>query len=69
MTTTDRRGRPTSRERLAELTGLDEHALAVLYDEHGNRRRFEVLRGRLVEKPIMERSSHYSERTALLFHL
>jgi Uma2 family endonuclease len=65
MTTTERRGRPTYRERLAELTGLDGEALAVLYDEHGNRRRFEVLGGRLVEKPIMERSSHQLEREAL----
>src|SRR5918997_1583425 len=65
MTTTERRGRPPYRERLAELTGLDEAALAVLYDESGNRRRFEVLGGRLVEKPTMERSSHQLEREAL----
>lgn len=65
MTTTERRGRPAYRERLAEQTGLDREALAVLYDEYGNRRRFEVLGGRLVEKPIMERSSHQLEREAL----
>jgi len=69
MTTTARRTRQTYRERQAELTGLDEEALTVLYDEYGNRRRFEVIGGRLVEKPIRERSSHYMERTALLFHL
>jgi Uma2 family endonuclease len=68
MTTTVRRGRPTYRERLAGLaaeTGLDEEALTVLYDEYGNARRFEVIGGRLVEKPIMERSSHQLEREAL----
>ncbi len=69
MTTTERRTRLSYRERLAELTGLDEEALMVLYDEYGNRRRFEVIGGRLVEKPIMERSSHYFERNALLFLL
>ena len=69
MTMTARRGRLTYRERQAELTGLDEAALMVLYDEYGNRRCFEVIGGRLVEKPIMERSSHFSERMALLFHL
>src|SRR5919108_2950660 len=69
MTTTEQRGRLTYRERLADLTGLDEEALTVLYDEYGNRRRFEVIGGRLVEKPIMERFSHTSERTALLLHL
>ena len=73
MTTTERRGRQASRARqaarLAEQMGLDHEALAVLYDSYGNRRRFEVLGGRLVEQPIMERSSHYSERMALLFHL
>ena len=69
MTTTTRRERLTYRERQAELTCLDEEALTVLYDEYGNRRRFEVIGGRLVEKPIMERSSHRSERMALLFHL
>lgn len=68
-TGTERRGTPASRERLAAQTGLDREDLAVLYDEYGNRRRFEVLGGRLVEKPIMERSSHSSERMALLFHL
>jgi Uma2 family endonuclease len=65
MVTTQRRGRPSYRERLVEETGLDEEALSVLYDEYGNRRRFEVLGGRLVEKPIMERSSHQLEREAL----
>lgn len=69
MTTTERRGRLTYRERLTELTGLDEEALTVLYDEYGNRRRFEVIGGRLVEKPIMERSSHQLEREALRAHL
>ena len=71
MTTTEtgRQGRAADPERLVEQTGLDREALAVLYDEHGNRRRFEVVGGRLVEKPIVERSSHYRERTALLFHL
>ncbi|MGH2352797.1 MAG: Uma2 family endonuclease [Chloroflexota bacterium] len=69
MTTTERRGRPAYRARLAEQTGLDQEALTVLYDEYGNRRRFEVLGGRLVEQPIMERSSHYSERMGLLYHL
>ena len=69
MTTVERRGHPTYRERLAEQSGLDDEALTVLYDEYGNRRRFEVIGGRLVEKPIMERSSHNDERTALLFHL
>jgi Uma2 family endonuclease len=66
---TKERTRPTYLERMVEQTGLDREALAVLYDEYGNRRRFEVLGGRLVEKPLMERSSHYRERTALLFHL
>ena len=65
MTTTERRGRLTYRERLVEATGLDEVALTVLYSEYGNRRRFEVIGGRLVEKPIMERSSHQLEREAL----
>jgi Uma2 family endonuclease len=65
MATTERRRRLTYRERLAELTGLDAEALTVLYDEYGNRRRFEVIGGRLVEKPIMERSSHLLEREAL----
>jgi Uma2 family endonuclease len=72
MTTTERRTRPAHRsyrERLADQTDLDEEAVEVLYDEYGNRRRFEVLGGRLVEKPIMERFSHTSERTVLLFHL
>ena len=71
MTTTEtgRQGRAADPERLVEQTGLDREALAVLYDEHGNRRRFEVIGGRLVEKPIMERSSHSRERMALLFHL
>jgi hypothetical protein len=55
-TETDRRRRLSYRERLAEQTGLDREALAVLYDESGNRRRFEVLGGRLVAQPIMERS-------------
>jgi Uma2 family endonuclease len=68
-TTTERRRRLTYRERQAELTGLDEEALTVLYDEYGNRRRFEVIGGRLVEKPIMERSSHQLEREALREHL
>jgi Uma2 family endonuclease len=67
MTTieTERRGQAAYRERLVEQTGLDREALAVLYDEYGNRRRFEVLGGRLVEQPIMERSSHQLEREAL----
>ncbi len=69
MATIERQGRRDYRERLSEQTGLDQEALAVLYDEHGNRRRFEVLGGRLVEKPRMERSSHTSQRMALLFHL
>ncbi len=69
MTTIERRGRLTSRERWVEQTGLDEEARTVLYDEYGNRRRFEVIGGRLVEKPIMERSSHSRERAALLFDL
>lgn len=59
----------TWRERQMELTGLDAEALAVLYDEYGNRRRFEVIGGRLVEKPIMERSSHQLERDALREHV
>jgi Uma2 family endonuclease len=59
----------TYRERLMEETGLDEEALTVLYDEYGNARRFEVIGGRLVERPIMERSSHYNERMDLLFRL
>ncbi|HEX2513696.1 MAG TPA: Uma2 family endonuclease [Chloroflexota bacterium] len=54
---------------LVEQTGLDREALEIIYDEYGNRRRFEVLNGRMVEKSIKERSSHYSERTELLFHL
>jgi Uma2 family endonuclease len=66
---TTERARPTYLERMVEQTGLDRDALTILYDEHGNRRRFEVLGGRLVEKPIGERSSHSQERTALLFHL
>ncbi len=69
MATMERRARPGYDERRADHQGLDEEALMVLYDEYGNRRRFEVLGGRLVEKPIMERSSHFDERTALLFHL
>jgi Uma2 family endonuclease len=69
MTTTEQRRKLTFHERVAEETGLDEEALMVLYDEYGNRRRFEVIGGRLVEKPIMERSSHHNERTALLFQL
>ena len=69
MITTQRRGRRSYRERLMEETGLDEEALMVLYDEYGNARRFEVIEGRLVEKPIMERSSHTSERTTLLLNL
>jgi Uma2 family endonuclease len=64
-TETERRGRAADRERLVEQTGLDREALAVLYDESGNRRRFEVLGGRLVEQPIMERPSHQLEREAL----
>ena len=64
-TETERRDRAADRERLVEQTGLDREALAVLYDEYGNRRRFEVLGGRLVEQPIMERSSHQLEREAL----
>jgi Uma2 family endonuclease len=64
-TETERQGRAAYRERLVEQTGLDREALAVLYDEDGNRRRFEVLGGRLVEQPIMERSSHQLEREAL----
>jgi Uma2 family endonuclease len=63
------RARPTYLERLAEQTGLDREALAVIYDDHGNRRRFEVLGGRLVEQPIVERSSHQLERDALREHL
>ena len=69
MTTTERPGRLRYRERLADHQGLDEEALMVLYDEYGNRRRFEVVGGRLVEKPIMERSSHILERDALREHL
>ena len=69
MTTTARGGRLSYRERQAELTCLDEEALTVLYDEYGNRRRFEVIGGRFVEKPIMERSSHILERDALREHL
>jgi Uma2 family endonuclease len=62
----------THKDRLLDLmerTGLDREALEIIYDEYGNRRRFEVLNGRMVEKSIKERSSHYSERTELLFHL
>ena len=62
---TTRRHRSADRERLVEQTGLDREALAVVYDEYGNRRRFEVLGGRLVEQPIMERSSHKLERETL----
>jgi Uma2 family endonuclease len=72
MTITERPSRTSRRpylERLAEQTGLDDEELSILYDEYGNRRRFEVIEGRLVEKPIMERFSHTSERTALLFHV
>ena len=69
MATIERRARLTSRERWTEETGLDEEALRVLYDEYGNRRRFEVIGGRLVEKPIAERSSQISERMALLIEL
>jgi Uma2 family endonuclease len=68
MATTAQRTRPTDRDHIADPAGeaaLDEEALAVLYDEYGNRRRFEVIGGRLVEKPIMERSSHQFEREAL----
>jgi Uma2 family endonuclease len=68
-TETERRGHQVDRERLVEQTGLDREALAVLYDEYGNRRRFEVLGGRLVEQPLMERSSHQLEREALREHL
>jgi Uma2 family endonuclease len=68
-TETERQSRAAYRERLVEQTGLDREALAVLYDEDGNRRRFEVLGGRLVEQPIMERSSHQLEREALREHL
>ncbi len=56
MATTEPPGRLGYRERLADHQGLDEEALMVLYDEYGNRRRFEVLGGRLVEKPILERT-------------
>jgi Uma2 family endonuclease len=68
-TETRARVRPTDLERLVEQTGLDREALTILYDAHGNRRRFEVLDGRLVEQPIMERSSHQLEREALRAHL
>jgi Uma2 family endonuclease len=65
----ERHGRLKDREQQAELTGLDEETLPVLYDEYGNRRAFEVIGGRLVEKPIMERSSHFHERRLLQLHL
>jgi hypothetical protein len=59
------RARPTYLERMVEQTGLDREALTILYDASGNRRRFEVIGGRLMEQPIMERSSHQLEREAL----
>jgi Uma2 family endonuclease len=54
---------------LVEQTGLDREALEIIYDEYGNRRRFEVLNGRMVEKSIRERSSHQEERDAIRDHL
>jgi Uma2 family endonuclease len=64
--------RKTHQDRLLDLmeqTGLDREALEIVYDEYGNRRRFEVLNGRMVEKSIKERSSHQDERTELMFQL
>jgi Uma2 family endonuclease len=62
----------THKDRLIDLmerTGLDREALEIIYDEYGNRRRFEVIDGRMVEKSIRERSSHQEERAELTFHL
>jgi Uma2 family endonuclease len=62
----------THKDRLIDLiesTGLDREALEIIYDEYGNRRRFEVINGRMMEKSIRERSSHQEERDAVRDHL